>query len=406
MGQHLKITVVLLLLVQAFHLAALQDSTDSPGRTIDKSWLRDVAKKTVEHQNAAADEVTQDEQGTDYSSGVASGSMVIENEIEENETSLGKSASETSNDLTAVKPTQPPAFPNATTKRPELTNASATTDSSNSSQTNMTETEEEFNNATTPQNSTTEPMSQNSTIHPIPQNSTIHPIPQNSTVHPIPQNSTIHPIPQNSTIHPIPQNSTGAPDFSNRTDLQTTSSAPETNATQELTTKSNEDRGLINITTIVTTTAPHINKTSTMSSATTTSPSETAETIPKTTTTPAPNTPEKANLTDKNAASGGSSERGLASDTHKSKRHGAWGAVLGTAVAVAFVGLVAYVILKKKHQKGFTHRKLVEEFPSDPVLTLDNSEPLDLNYGGSAYYNPALQGDDIQMTNFPGRHRN
>ena len=57
---------------------------------------------------------------------------------------------------------------------------------------------------------------------------------------------------------------------------------------------------------------------------------------------------------------------GLESDPHRSKRNGAWGAVLGTAVAVAFVGLVAYVILKRKHQKGFTHRKLVEEYPSDP----------------------------------------
>lgn len=60
--------------------------------------------------------------------------------------------------------------------------------------------------------------------------------------------------------------------------------------------------------------------------------------------------------------------KGLASDSHKSKKNGAWGAVLGTAVAVAFVGLVAYIILKKKHQKAFTHRKLVEEFPTDPGM--------------------------------------
>lgn len=43
---------------------------------------------------------------------------------------------------------------------------------------------------------------------------------------------------------------------------------------------------------------------------------------------------------------------------------------------------------------------------SFPVLRLDNNEPLDLNYGGGAYYNPGLQGDNIQMTNIPGRHRN
>lgn len=40
------------------------------------------------------------------------------------------------------------------------------------------------------------------------------------------------------------------------------------------------------------------------------------------------------------------------------------------------------------------------------VLRLDNSEPLDLNIGRSAYYNPALQGDNIQMDNIPGRHWN
>lgn len=56
-------------------------------------------------------------------------------------------------------------------------------------------------------------------------------------------------------------------------------------------------------------------------------------------------------------------------DASRSGRRGAWGAVLGTAVAVAVVGLVAYVILKRKHQKGFSHSKLVEEHPSDPGVS-------------------------------------
>ncbi|XP_044217093.1 mucin-15 [Thunnus albacares] len=371
MGLHLKITASLLLLVQAFHLAALQDSTDSPGRTIDKSWLRDLAKNLAGGQITAAEEERENDQGAvtdmesnnDYSSGIASGSMVIYNEREENETSQEKSANKTSDDLGVVMTTEPPTFPNVTTKQPELTNTTASTDSTNSSQTNMTETEEEFHNSTA--------------------------------------------TPQNATTHLIAQNSTSFPDASNRTDLQTTTMAPERNVTQEVTTKSEEDTGLTNTTTNVTTTAaPDINKTATNSSSTTVFPSETTEIIPETPTAAAPNTPEKANLTDKNAASGSNSERGLASDSQKSKRHGAWGAVLGVAVAVVFVGLVAYIILKKKHQKGFSHRKLVEEFPSDPVLRLDNNEPLDLNFGGSAYYNPGLQGDNIQMSNFPGRHRN
>uniref|UniRef100_UPI003AAFAE6D mucin-15 n=1 Tax=Centroberyx gerrardi TaxID=166262 RepID=UPI003AAFAE6D len=135
-------------------------------------------------------------------------------------------------------------------------------------------------------------------------------------------------------------------------------------------------------------------------------PSETTEMIPATMTTIAPSTAEEANMTDKGAASGSNSERGFASDLQSNKRNEAWGAILGTAVAVACVGLVVYVILKKRNQKDFSHRKLVEEFSSDPVLRLDNSEPLDLNYGGSAYYNPALQMDNIQMTNMPGNHKN
>lgn len=38
------------------------------------------------------------------------------------------------------------------------------------------------------------------------------------------------------------------------------------------------------------------------------------------------------------------------------------------------------------------------------VLRLENSEPLDLKFDGFAYYNPGLQGDNIQMTNFPQGH--
>ncbi|KAG7242444.1 hypothetical protein INR49_022788 [Caranx melampygus] len=127
---------------------------------------------------------------------------------------------------------------------------------------------------------------------------------------------------------------------------------------------------------------------------------------PATTTAAALDTPEKADKTDKGAASGSSSERGLASDPQRSGRNVQWGAVLGTAVVVAIVGLVAYFIMRKKQRKAFSHQKLVEEYHADPVLRLDNSEPLDLNFGGAAYYNPGLQGDNIQMTNFPGRHNN
>lgn len=277
MGLHLKITAGLLLLVQTFHLAALQDSTDSPGRTIDKAWLRELAKNTAGGQTTTAEEETEYDQGpdatgmestNDLSSGIASGSMTVYDGKDGNEASQEKSeASETSDDLTVVMTTEPPTFPNVRTKLPELTTTTATTDSTNSSQTNMTEAEEELNNSTT--------------------------------------------TPQNTTTNLIAQNSTGFPDFSNRTDLQTTTMAPENNATQETTTKN--DGGLTSTTTTATTTAgPVINETTTTSSSTTVFPPVTTETIPETTTTAAPNTPEKANLTDKNAASGSNSERGTA----------------------------------------------------------------------------------------------
>ncbi|KAI4831149.1 hypothetical protein KUCAC02_002744 [Chaenocephalus aceratus] len=322
MGLYLNTTACLFLFVQAFHLASLQNPTDSPGRTIDKSWLRELAKKVAKLQDAVyTDKGAENESSVaatmdpinENSSGKASGSMVIFTEEERNLADQEKRQKETSDDLTVVTTTFP-----TRTKQPELPGTAvsptpAATDSTNSRKINMTEAEEELQNSTTiPQNSSTELSTQNSTMK------------------------------------------------------------------QE------------------------INKT-TVSPSTTVLPSETTETSPATTAAAAPKTPVTSNKTDKAAASGNNPDRGLATDTHTSKRNGAWGAVLGTGVAVAFVGLVAYVMLKKKQQKGFTHRKLVEQFPSDPVLRLDNSEPLDLNFGvgRSAYYNPGLQGDNIQMSSFP-----
>lgn len=358
----IKIAAGLLLLVQAVHPASLQSSTDSPGRTIDKSWLRGAGKSpnTVlpEEESGVNQEAdaTAVESGNDYS-GIASGSMAVY--TEEGVANQDPDTYESSGDQTTA---EPPTFLNVTTKQPEFP---TTTEPTNSSQINMTDAEEEVNNSTM--------------------------------------------TPQNPTTQPSAQNSTGLPDYSNHTDLQTTTLAPEGNLTQESTTKPNEDTGLTNVTksnnttSATTTVTPEINETPTAPPSTTVFQSETTETIPATTTIAAPDTPMNVNKTNQGSASGSSSERALESDLQRSKRKGAWGAILGTAVAVACVGLVAYIILKKKHQKGFSHRKLVEEYPSDPVLRLDNNEPLDLNFGGSAYYNPALQGDNIQMSNLPGR---
>ncbi|XP_071375201.1 mucin-15 [Centroberyx affinis] len=376
MELYLKITAGFLLLVQAFHMALLLESTDSPGRTIDKSWLREPVRNRVGSQNTAVEDEDIDGAGMvssdDNVARIPYGSMSIASGEDGDMADQHKDANETSNDVTIVTATMIPIFPNNTTKQPELpetavsgNSTAPTTAPSRAGQVNVTGAKEENKDSTTAL-----------------------------------QNSSL--------AHPVTQNSTSFPDLTNNTDLHETTLAPESNDTQESTPETDTwpTNNAENTTNVTATEVPEINEASATPSSTMDFPSETTEMIPATMTTIAPSTAEEANMTDKGAASGGNSERGFASDLQSNKRNEAWGAILGTAVAVACVGLVVYVILKKKNQKDFSHRKLVEEFSSDPVLRLDNSEPLDLNYGGSAYYNPALQMDNIQMTNMPGNHKN
>lgn len=282
MELYLKTTAGLLLLVQAFHLASLQYSTDSPGRTIDKSWLRELAKNKTGSQNAAVprEEIEYDqradaaaESSNDYKSGIASGYMAIYNDEDGNVTGQDKNENEGSNDLNVVTSTVPPTVLNVTTKQPEFPDAkvsptNATMVPTNSSQVNITDTEEDLNNSTA--------------------------------------------TPQNSTSDPNAQNSTSFSDYSNHTDSQTTL-APEGNATQESTTKQ-EDTWLANTTesTNTTTTVPEINETSSASSSTAVYRSTITEMSPETTTTAEQNTPEMVNKTGKGSATGSGSERGTA----------------------------------------------------------------------------------------------
>lgn len=100
-----------------------------------------------------------------------------------------------------------------------------------------------------------------------------------------------------------------------------------------------------------------------------------------------------------------SSEAGSSSDTvtevAKNKNGQAWAVVLILGVIVGIIALGAFIFLNRRNRRDFSHSKLVEETSPDPVLRLDNSEPLDLKYDGFGYYNPGLQGDNIQMTNLP-----
>uniref|UniRef100_A0A8C2PQP7 Mucin-15 n=1 Tax=Cyprinus carpio TaxID=7962 RepID=A0A8C2PQP7_CYPCA len=98
------------------------------------------------------------------------------------------------------------------------------------------------------------------------------------------------------------------------------------------------------------------------------------------------------------------SERGLSSDVSdgtESKNGRAWTIVLVIGIVVGVLALGAFIFLNRRNRRDFSHRKLVETMSPDPVLRLDNSEPLDLKFDGFGYYNPGLQGDNIQMTNFP-----
>lgn len=355
----LKITATLLLLVHVFHPVLLQETTDTPRRTIPQSWFRELAgKKKVDSQTEdtggpASDVQPTDDTATDsgkeFSGGIASGSMLFTDEDNFNET--------------LEYTTSAPIFPNQTTMQSEIQDSNDSTTQLPINQLNMTDTEMTNSTATTT----------------------------------VPEYTT---MPPNSTVS----------SYFNSTDTETTTAAPDSNVTEETPADSGLDMGLNNKTqsNVTTTTAAPVPETTeqvTTASSTTAVPLENTTTLLRTTTS-APATPERANISNKGAALGDTAERGFASDSPQQRRNNAWGAVLGTAVAVAFVGLVAYIILKKKHHKAFSHRKLVEEFPSDPVLRLDNSEPLDLNFGRAAYYNPALQGDNILMSNFPGRSRN
>lgn len=278
MELYFKTTAGFLLLAQAFCLASFQHSTDSPGRTINKSWLRELVKNKTGSQAAALPGGnTEFNQGADvalestrdYSSGIASGSIATLPEPEENVTGQDKNAKEGSDDLNSVTATQPPVDLNATTKQPHSpeanVSASPTMDSSNTSQINTTDAEEELFNSTATQNSST---------------------------------------------HLAAQNSTSFLDLdSNHTDSQTTL-APEGNDTQESTIKPDEDTWLPN-----TTESTDLTNETSSTSLSTTFRSTTTDISSETTITPLQNTPELVNKTGKGSATGSDSDRGTLPST-------------------------------------------------------------------------------------------
>eukprot|EP00063_Salmo_salar_P007007 XP_013981842.1 PREDICTED: uncharacterized protein PB18E9.04c-like [Salmo salar] len=367
------ITAVLLLQLQGFHVALLQAPTNSPGRTIDQSWLRQWFKSNLNKTSQAQSDgiVDMNQEGTESTDnsalGIADGSMFFSGEQDTNETS---------GDVT-IGTTMPPGLPDATAEDPELP--------------------------------ATAVESPETTVAPEPPVSIALNSSQVSNA--TGEDSGL----QTTTTTPITENSNGSNSMSNDTELNETTTAPDTNSTEEAgpdpdaenrVTNSTED--FHNVTTAVPE-GPEPPSEPSTASPTTELPLDspgttTAKIIPETTTTTGPST--TTDMMETGAASGNNSARGLASDAVQNKKSSeAWGAILGTGVAVCFVAMVVYVIWRRRGRRDFTHRKLVEEFPSDPVQRLDNSEPLDLKYDGSAYYNPGCQMDNIQMANFPRGHQ-
>ncbi|XP_071015046.1 mucin-15-like [Oncorhynchus clarkii lewisi] len=361
------ISAVLLLQLQGFHVALLQAPTDSPGQTIDQSWLRQLVKSKLNkttsqaQSNDIVDMTLEGTESTDDSEWViANGSVSFSGEQDN-----VQDTNETSGGVT-IGTTMPPGLPNATAEEPPETTVAPEPPVSvalNSSQvSNATGEDSGFQNATT---------------------------------------------------IAITENSNGSNSMSNYTELNETTTAPDTNSTEQIGPDPGAENRVTNSTEDfhnVTTAVPEPSSEPSTASPSTKLPLDspgttTAKINPETTTTTGPSTITA--MMETGAASGSNSARGLASDAvQNKKRSEAWAAILGIGVAVCFVAMVVYVILRRRDRRDFTHRKLVEEIPSDPVQRLNNPEPVDLKYDGSAYYNRGLQMDNIPMDHFPHGHQN
>lgn len=250
-----KITAGLLLLVQAFQSASPQQSTDSPGRTIDKSWLRDLVRNRTGGQAALipADKAEPDQgfhttldPSHDYNGGITSGFMYTLSEEEEN-----KDADEEPDDLNVVTTPVLPVDLNV--------NISATT------ATNMTDIVKEFNDS-----------------------------------------SAASP---NSTTFLTVENSTRWSDYNHNNSLTTL--APGLNTTQETVTAPTGEASSISATESVDTRTTKVSETSTsFVSATNFLPTTSSERSLRTTSLHAQGTPKVANKTGTGAGTGSSSERG------------------------------------------------------------------------------------------------
>ncbi|XP_026992738.1 mucin-15 [Tachysurus fulvidraco] len=223
------------------------------------------------------------------------------------------------------------------------------------------------------------------------------------------ETNTTTPSPGNSTTAITVTNATSTADFnitqhstSEVSENFTTTSPPQvsnyTNSPSENVTNMTVSTTSTNMTVSTTSSNMTVSTTSTNMTVSTTSTNMTVSTM---TTMQTSVYTTEMNITGVSLDIKGNMDRGLAADNEQQSKTQAWGAILGIGVAVAIVAMVIFIIVKRRNYREFSHRKLEEDSPPEPVLRLENSEPLDLKFDGFAYYNPGLQGDNIQMTNFP-----
>ncbi|XP_043099295.1 mucin-15 [Puntigrus tetrazona] len=355
----LGITFALLLILQTFQQVSTQipeewhrnsDNTDNNG---EQSLSEETTAKSSK-EDAQSNEDAQDKpENSSENEGQTFGSMFYSQGGEQNSTkldeSLEQSAEETSSDG-PVATAPPPMI--ALNSSSELSNTSA--------EVNNTLTQDTATNTSTPESEHTDESALNRT---------------NTT--PQPETTTAESSHDESGSGYFP------------------SDDEPTNSTTKSPTTTTKDESVQNKTT-ASPTEPPVYRTTTAAI---------LPTFPKDDTTAAP---EDTELNQTEAIdTRENSERGLSSDVSvgtESKKVQAWTIVLVIGIVVGLLALAAFVFLNRRNRRDFSHRKLVDEMSPDPVLRLDNSEPLDLKFDGFGYYNPGLQGDNIQMTNFPQGH--
>nr|XP_056707092.1 mucin-15 [Euleptes europaea] len=79
-----------------------------------------------------------------------------------------------------------------------------------------------------------------------------------------------------------------------------------------------------------------------------------------------------------------------------------FGAIVGTVLGSALIGLVGYFICKKRKSEGFTHQRLYDDTGNDPVLRLDNvPESYGTSSADPSYYNPTTANETTVQNSHP-----